>query len=255
MTGPVDYDGLGGQNDDQQGNPSWHEYLADIPEELHEKVTPAFEKWDKNVTSRFDRYNQEYAPWKPVIKAAGDPETAQFSVNLLRALNENPAEVVDKIREYYQLDKLQGTVPDQGQNKPNVVEEDPYARDIQLLKQQNEVMAAALIERQKREDAVKADQWIETEMSSLKKKYQDKGPFSEKYVYALSAQTQMSLEDAVKDFYDMRDREVSQYRPKPLIMGGGGGAPGGNGINPRKLNDKDTNSLIVDILNASKSQQ
>src|SRR5213592_3195837 len=99
MTGSVDgfsgYDGAsdaGQQGSDNQGglNPAWTDLLNELPQELHSKVTPVLQTWDKGVQDRFNKVHSEYEPWKTITKSGVDPETAQFALNLLNSVNNQP---------------------------------------------------------------------------------------------------------------------------------------------------------------------
>lgn len=258
MTEPVDYSGVDGNDSTSTGgNPAWQEFLQEAPPpEVYEKyIAPAFTKWDQHVTKRFDQVHQQYDPWKDVIGSA-DPQTAGFAINLLNALNNNPREVVDEINKYYKLNELQDKAVAQGQVDPTKVEQDndPYAKEIAQLKQQSEIMAQALLARHQQEESAKADAWVDTELARLSKQNESRGAFNEQWVCSIAAQTNCSLDEAVKKYYEWRDAEVGKYRQRPLIMPGGGGTPGAGGLNVRKMDNKQTNSLIVDLLNANNAQ-
>lgn len=250
-SGVGDDEGQGGQGG---GHPAWQEFIGDAPQEVIEKyITPAFSKWDQSVNNRFTQVQQQYEPWKDVIKST-DPETVGFAVNFLNALNNNPAEVVKQVSEHYKLGDLQGV--SQGLTEPKVVPDaEPWAKDIEALRKQNEIMAQALIQSREQEQAAQADAWVDNELGRLKQANAARGDFNEQWVCAMAAQTNTSLEQAVKAYYEWRDQEVGRYKTRPLISPGGGGNPGAGGINVKKMDNKATNNLIADILNANNAQR
>lgn len=261
MTEPVDLSayidtsaGAGGNETAasfEPSNPAWKEFVGDAPKEVYEKyIEPAYSKWDSGVQKRFQEYSQ-YEPWKEVVKGA-DPETAGFALNLLRELNNNPQEVLSGLRDYY---KLEDAKPGQGQIEPKVEQEDPYASRFAQIEQQNQIMAAALLQTREEEANKKAESWLDTELGRLRNENQHRGDFDEKYVCALASSGNVSLDDAVKAYYEMADGIASRSRFKPLITGNGGGTPGGQRFNPRSMSNKDANSLVVDILNATNAQR
>jgi len=246
-SGQGDY--TGGQGEGQQGiNPAWNDLLGVVPQELHSQVTPHLQNWDRNVQQRFEKVQSEYEPWKPVIGSGFNPEDAQFALNLLNALQSNPRDVYDRLGEYYKFnnpDGLQG----QGQGEPPT-EDNPYAKDIAELRQQNQQLAELMYQQRQAEMAQQADSQLDAELSALKQKY---GDYNEKFVVAqMMAGT--SAEEAVQQYFAWRDQELQRNIPKPLILGAGGSVPNG-GIDPRKLDDKGTKSLIVDMLKAAQQQQ
>lgn len=256
MSGPIDGGGYtgdaGGSVVEPQGtgqgstgvNPSWQEYLNEIPQELHDKVTPAFEKWDRGVQERFTKVQQQYEPWKPIIDAGIDPDTASFSVRLLNAINEDPRMVYEALGNYY---KLSGSPSSQGQEEPPAVEEDPYANRFSELERQNQIMAAHLVRNRENELAAQAEAQLDKELTDMRQKYKAQGDFDERYVLALM-QSGMSTEDAVKDYFIHRDQLLQQYGTKPLIMGTGGGVPQFNNTDVRKLSNGDTKNLVAQML-------
>jgi hypothetical protein len=260
MSGPIDNGGYTGDSNPvgQQGtedtssgvNPSWQEYLNEIPQELHDKVTPAFEKWDKGVQERFNKVHQQYEPWKAFTDAGVDPETATFAIKLLNSINENPKTVWEAIGNYYDLN---GSPSGQGLEESKPPEEDPYAGRFSELERQNQIMAATLIENKRKELEAQAEAQLDQELSAMKEKYKAQGEFDERYVLALM-NNGYDTEDAVKEFYQFRDSQLQRYGQKPLIMGTGGGVPQFN-KDVRNLSNGETKNLVVQMLAAHKAER
>ena len=264
MTEPVDLSAYLGSGDEsveapagyEPSNPAWKEFVGDAPQEVYQKyLEPAYTKWDQHVNKRFDEHNQTYGPWKDFVKSS-DPETASFAVRLLDAMHNNPVDVLPRLQEYYSQNghefKAPGA-PGQGQTEPKV-EEDPYAGQITQMQQQMQLMRDALLAQQRDRADQDAESWLDSEISRLQDSNKLRGPFNERWVLALAANTggdQAALEKAVEEYYTMADSIASTARPKPMILSNGGGAPSGQQPNPRTMDNKQTNSLIVDILNAT----
>lgn len=251
MGDELDYSG-GSEGTGDQGNPAWSTFFDVIPSEFHEKVKPVLQEWDRGVQDRFQKVHSDYEPWKPFIENKVDPEHAQFALNLLNRLDTNPAEVHKAIAEYYKLDAPvnPGTGSGQGQAEPSE-EADPYDARFKTLEEHNRVMAQILLSQREAEEAQRADQMLDKQLSDLRKTH---GEFDERYVLALM-QTGSTAEDAVKGYLDFRDREVGRRVPKPLIMGGASGGSLNQGIDPRKLDDKQTKNLVVQMLEAAASER
>jgi hypothetical protein len=264
MSGPIDGTGYtGGDVTGQQGtdtgtpgvNPSWNEYLGEIPQELHDKVIPAFQKWDQGVQQRFDQVHQQYKPleeWKPLVDAGVDYKTADFAVRLLGAIEENPQMVYKTIGDYYKLNEA-GT-SGQGQEEPNNTEVDPYGPQFAELNRQNEIMARYLVEQRSQQEAAQAEAELDRQLADMHSKYKSRGDFDEGFVLAYMANG-MDAEDAVKKFYEHRDGILQQYGQKPLIMGSGGGVPQFNNADVRKMSDGDTKNLVVQMLQSYAAQK
>jgi hypothetical protein len=235
------------------GNPAWQEYLEPIPQEYHEKVRPVLEKWDKGVQERFNQVHQQYEPWKPIIDAGVDPETASFSINLLNAINENPQQVWEAIGNYYQLNGKPGSSSGQGLEEPDQPEEDPYANRVSQLERQNQIMAQHLVRRREEELEAQASAELDRELTEQRQKNKARGDFNEEFVLA-QMQNGKSTEEAVNAYYAFRDNEIKKYRQMPLIMGSGGGVPQFGNTDVRKMSDKDANNLVVQMLAQAKAQ-
>jgi len=256
---PIDGGGYDGGDGGQQGtggdspgiNPSWNEYLANVPQEHHQYVVPAFKAWDESVTKRFETVHQEYEPWKPLKEAGVDADTASFAVRLLNQINDNPQQVWEAIGQYYNLNGSptgQGQEPQEGQLEP-----DPYDNRFSELERQNQIMAAHLVKQQEAQLNAQAEAELDSELTSMRQKYKAQGDFDENFVLTHIA-SGMDTEAAVKRFYEFRDQQLQRYGQKPLIMGPGGGVPSFNNTDVRKMSDGETRNLVAQMLNQANLQ-
>lgn len=252
ITGGYTGEGVGQQGNDA-GNPAWAEVLAEIPQEYHEKLTPHLQKWDQGVNARFEKVQSDFKPWKQFAEAGIDPQTAQFAINVLNSLEENPRAVYDSIGSYYKDDERFKDLG-QGLQEPKIDQEnteEPWKKEINELRQQNEILARNLLSQQEAKQKEAADKWLDSTMSDLRKKY---GDFDEQYVLALMLQLKTEPDKAVQIWQQKRDEMVKQYKPRPLFMGANGGMPGQSPTDVRKLDDKGTRNLVVQMLEAAKQQ-
>src|SRR5437660_4079749 len=252
MTLPGDYIGdnsNSGVDDSSSGNPAWNELLEVVPKELHSQVTTYLEKWDKGVQSRFEKVQSEYKPWQEFSSAGVEPDTARFAINLLNSLNENPQMVYKAIGDYYKFAPATATATEQGQEESIKPEADPYDSRFAEIERQNQIMAQVLINQTESKQAAEADSKLDTELNELRKTH---GEYDEQFVLA-KMQSGMSGKEAVESYFNWREAEVRRYRPKPLIMGGGGGIPG-QGMDVTKMNDSQKKDLVVQYLQAAAEQ-
>jgi hypothetical protein len=234
-------------------NPAWNEFLEVVPEELHHKVTPLLEKWDKGVQDRFEKVQSDYKPWQEFQKAGVEPDTTRFALNLLNSLNENPQMVYKAIGDYYKFSNapaVQGS--GQGQNEPDKPDLDPYDARFAEIERQNQLMAQVLVSQDEAKKAASADAQLDQELTGLRKKY---GEFDEQYVLAKMGVGKMSAKDAVENYFNWRESEIKKYRPKPLIMGGNGGVVPGQHVDPKKMNESGVKDLVVQMLQATAEQR
>jgi hypothetical protein len=245
------YTGGGEGQQGNDGNPAWQPFLEAVPQEYHAKVTPLLQEWDKGVNDRFQKVHSEYEPWKPIIGAAGDPQTAHYALNLLDTMYNNPEVIYQALKDKYNFDakseEQQGNGNEQGQNGPT---QEPWESRYNQLNQQQAQIAEYLLTQKRAEMEAQQDALLEQELGSLKQKY---GEYDERYVLALM-QGGASAEDAVKQFQQFQEETAKNYRPKPLIMGGGGQFPGGN-FNPAKASDGQVNDLVVQYLQSAAAER
>lgn len=242
----TDFNGM-----EQQGNPAWTEVLQDIPQEFHPKLTPHLEKWDKGVQEKLNQVHSEYEPWKQFIKNGVEPDTANFALNLLNTLNDNPQMVYQAIGDYYNLGAPNPTEQGLSESKE---EEDPYNSRIANLERQNQIMAQTLIARREQELQLaanaRAEAELDAEIKGLQKKY---GEFDEEYVLSMMDRGK-SGEQAVQAYMAWREKQLGPHMPKPLFMGSGGGFPNQN-ADPRKMNEAQRKDMVIQLLQANAHQQ
>jgi len=244
-------DGYTGDTGDGQ-NPAWNNFLEVIPQELHDKVTPLLTEWDKGVQDKFTKVQQEYAPWKDVISAAGNPQEAAFALQLMRAVQEDPEMIYNSLKERYKFGETppEVTAQGQGQGEPQTLDPAIAAR-IQQLEQGQQTVAQIIQAQHTAELEAREAQALDSELSNAKKQY---GDFDERFVLALAANG-VPVMDAAKQFADMKTAIAQQYSPKPLIMGAGGGMPSVNKFDVKKVSDGQLNDFVVQHLAAAKAQQ
>jgi len=235
-------------------NPNWNEYLKDVPQELHEKIYPAFKAWDQGFQTQVQKVHSQYEPWKDVINTGGDPAYVSQAVNILRQMESNPEFVYNQMKEYFGFDK---EIPDpsksngQGQQEPA----DTIDPTIANLQQQVKLMTEYLQGSRQQQLEAEQEALLDKDMNTAKSKYQVTDPFFDEFVIAkLTANPQMTVDDAAQQFMSWAEKAASVHRPRPLIMGGGGGVPGQN-VDVRKMDDKGTKDLVMQMLEASNRQR
>lgn len=239
-------------------NPAWQEFYGNAPEEVRDTyLTPAFQKWEQNVNNMVQKVHSEYEPWKPVMEQV-DPQTASWAIQVANALNTDPKMVYEALGEWIgqqdngngQQNQQPGLNPGQGQQQPNNNNPDdaPWRPELANLQQQNRLLTDYLRAQQEAQLAAQADAQLEQQLAAAAKTYglQEKDmPF----VLGLMANKDVSVDVAAKAVAEY----TGSFKPKPLIMGSGGGVPGA-GINPAKLDDKGTKDLVVQMLAANQAQ-
>lgn len=93
-------------NSNNNGNPAWQEYLKDVPEALQPLVRGAFERWDANVTQRFQQLQQQIAPLKayaPLVQNNVPPERVALALQFAEELEKDPSAMVNRINTTFGL--------------------------------------------------------------------------------------------------------------------------------------------------------
>lgn len=234
------------------GHPAWSEYLSDIPQEFHEKVTPAFQKWDTEVNKKLQSVHSTYEPWKQFVDAGVDPQQAEMALQVYNSINETPEMVYKAIGEYFGPFGQEEPKGEQGQNGE---QPDPYESRFTEIERQNRLMAQALLEAHDAEVSAQADAQLDAEMSQVYQKYGQLNPVSEKMILGLlNSDGNLNAMQAADLYFENLESVSKSRTPKPLIMGAGGGAPGA-GVDVKKLDDKGTKDLVIQMLQAAADQR
>jgi hypothetical protein len=254
---------LGTDQGDQQAtdstvpsvNPAWSELLGVVPEQLHSQVTPHLSKWDQNFQSKINEVHSQYEPWKPIIDQGATPDDVNYALGLLNALSENPQEVIKALTEWA---GAESSTEQQGQFNQTQQQVDPNDDPIlshpkfQEMQKNMEAMAQIILSQREQEQQAQADQELETDLSTLREKYKDRGDFDEEYVLTLAANSDKfdfnALEKAVEKFYEKRDGILSSKRPPgPPVLGSGGAIPA-SAPDIKNATDSERRQIIAGML-------
>lgn len=245
----------GQQEQQNSGNPAWAEFLDKLPTSLHSQVTPVLHKWDQGVQQRFQAIHDEYAPYKQYKEQNVDPETINYALGLVNALNEDPRRVWESMGEYYQLtpqeqQQVQQQIQQESPNgEPNVWDADTeeYVDPRVSQLEQGVKQLAQVIYTQQQEAANKAESdKLATELDSLRSKH---GDYDENFVLGQMLNG-VSAEDAVKNYQTLTEkiRSEANQPPAPKVMGGGGGALPNESVNPAKMSEAQRRQLAAQML-------
>lgn len=235
-------------NSPQGGNPAWESLLGEIPEDLHEKITPHLQEWDRGVQQRF----ASYEPYKEFLDGGVDAENLRMGLGLLQAIEQDPKSVYEALGQQFQLQKKE---PEQPAGIPPELEGLPPAaiKRIQEMEEKynnlfqgHEAIAQKLVNDDRAAEEAREDQILDRKMSELREKY---GEYDEGYVLA-KMHAGMKPEDAVESWNQLVDGIVANRRPPaPKILGNGSVAmPGDKKIDVTKLGPKDTKNLVAQML-------
>lgn len=229
-------------------NPAWQPFLDILPDSLHETVRPVLSDWDRNVNARYETIKADYAPYEQFREQNVDPGELAYSYQVVQALNENPAEVIRTMAEFFGIELTpQQEAQAAAVATSQVPDTEAYEVDprIQQLEQGFQTLAAMALQNQSQAEARQADIQLETTLSDLRTQH---GDFDENIVlsYMLSGQ---SPEQAVLAYKNLESQILagSSRPPAPKVMGGGGGVANDR-VNPATMSDAERRALVTNML-------
>lgn len=236
-------------------NPVFNEVLGQIPQDLHDKVVPVLQKWDQNANTKYQTVQQQYEPWKSVIGSGVTPDIAQAGLNLINMLETNPQALYDALRNYYKFDEQQQNnqgAPSQGQGtteQQNQIIEDPR---FAQMEQGYSTLAQHVLQMQQEKVNAQADAALEEEFAAAKSKH---GEFDIEWVTAKCiANPNLTVDQGAQMYKQWYQQQAAKFGARPLIMGGGGSGVPQENVDVRKLDGKQTRSLVAQMLDQANAQ-
>lgn len=215
------------ESDQTSGNPAWNELLSAVPQEFHPHLTKGFETWDKGVQNRFQKVQQQYAPYKELAELKVDPSEINEAMQFRHLLQTQPEEVFKWMQEQYKF----GAPVSQGQEEEESLELDEneaFFKDPRYQEVANKAAFAEQAVRQYNQQAAQniANQQVETET----KQVQDKFPGLDIVDVATYAMGIAQQSGKMPNLMEAAER-MSKYVPEPPVARVSDGAPpviGGN---------------------------
>lgn len=244
--------GQGGQLQTDPNSPAGNQnpFLSEIAPEHQQIVAPYLQKWDANVTKKFQDLHSQFAPYQEL----GDIDTLKQAIGIMQALSQDPQSFIQAVQE-----ALGEEIGEQGiDGNQNGLENQEYANIppefIQQFEQQGKIVEAlaefvlgnheALQEQQE-------DQELDELLTSLKEQH---GEFDEEFVL-LKMYQGMSEEDAIKAWQGLMQGQAAQaqqqFQRVPPVINGGGQVPEGEQRKLGSLPRKDIQNFVANVLKDS----
>jgi hypothetical protein len=246
----------GGQAQGTGINPNFQPLLSDIPQDLHSKVLPHLQQWDKGVQDRFEKLQSGYAPWKPILSSGATPDMVQNGLNLVNLLETNPEGLYRALVEHYKFGQEQEPAgAGQGQTPPNqqapAQVPDPYDLRIQQMEQNFTTVAEHVLAMRRQEEEARQDAMIAAEFKSAHDKL---GNFDDQWVRAhCIADPSLSVEQAARNYQSWYNAEMAKHGARPIITGSSGGGVPGQNVDVTKLSGAQTRTLAADMIRQAKA--
>jgi hypothetical protein len=242
-----------GQAQVHGSNPSFQPLLQELPPDLHDKVLPHLQQWDKGVNDRFTKLQSDIAPWKQVMSSGATAEMVQNGLNLMNLLETNPEALWRALAENYQFEQQQqasGQGPTPPVQQPPT-EDDPYALRFQQMEQANVTLAQHVLEMRRQEEQKREDYAIAQEFDQAHKKL---GDFNDDMVRAKCiANPSLSVEQAAQEYQNWYRAEMAKHGARPILSGSSGGAVPGNNVDVTKLTGQQTRQLAADYIRSARA--
>lgn len=240
-------------------NPAWNDLLGIVPSQLHSQVTPHLKNWDRNFQTKVNEVHQQYAPYKDYLDNNIAPDQINYALNVMRAIEERPQEVIQAITEYAQANgiTLQQAAKEVAEEETNP-EDDPFANSplYKEMRGQLDTLAQFLVQQQQETTEAQEDEALDNELAELQEKFKDtfgERGFDEQWVLtrAVNDDGQKPLEEYVKEYQAfINDILAQQRKPGPKVVSGGGAAPSSQ-INPREMSDSQRRAYVAELLQAA----
>lgn len=241
-----------GTNEDVNLNPAWNDLLSVIPEDVHSEVIPHLQNWDRGVQDRFQNVQSEWSDYGFLKENEISPDDTRIALGLLRAVQEDPENFYKSLQEAYDFGGTVETDNDgeTGQGGTEALNLPPEVlQRLDGLENQNKMMAEILLSQKEEREKADQDATLQNELKTLETQH---GKFDERFVLAYM-QNGMSGEDAIKQYQDLVEKvKLDNARPPaPRLLGSNsGGMPGERPVDPTKLDDSQTKSLVANYLKA-----
>ena len=178
----------GNENNEGSGggiNPNWKELLDVLPDEfIRNRALPVLDKWDRNNNQRFEKVQQQYAPYQQLVDNQIPFEDIQTAFMLRNEVQQNPQAIFERLAQHlgYDISKLTGNASE-SQGLPNPEDNsdledlDPRLQGIaqqqEMMRRQQEAMLQMMTLDKQREMQIaqqqQEQQWYQETVSTLDK--------------------------------------------------------------------------------------
>lgn len=258
----------GGQGSSGQqggtGHPAWQSYLEQIPAGLHSAVTPAFQKWDQDMSAKLNQVQQQYAPFQGLLDQGHSPENITGALDLVRMIQEDPQQAVMELAQWAGLDGFggdeEGDDGGQGDGELDPSDEDGeelpgWAQQLIDSTQDRDQMLDLLVQKviqdgQEAELVAATDQLEETltpllDQAGIAHTGADADTDALDFIFG-TMQTGATPEQAVGKWTALQAKlgGAAASQNAPRVLPAGGGLPTQQ-VDPKSLSTKDRRALAV----------
>lgn len=233
-------------------NPSWNEAFEFLPNEFHEKLKPVFGKWDSAANSRYEKVQQETAPYKVLIENQVPIDDIRQAFELRAQLANSPQEMFNRLAQHlgYDISEL-GNEDQESQGLNGYPDDEENPALAEMRKQQEGIVQYLALQNQREQEfqaqqqqAAQEKEWYDTtvsELDSLTTKY---GEFDRNRAVqfavweAEKSGKAVDLEEGVKSMLEFRNSAIQQSANAgaPNVFSGNGNLASGR-VDTSKMSD------------------
>lgn len=255
------------------GNPAWGSLKADLDDLTFARIEPHLKEFDKAAQSRIESLNSQFAPWKSLADQGVTPDRALAAANLAAQIDSDPNTVYESLGKFIQengfaptKDQLAQQVAEDQNDDDQSPEDDPRFAALAEGQEQMRLFLEAQAEQQL---ADRADAELDTELQTFTTAHPElskadigailKSAAATAVVNAQNGSSKIpTLEEAAKDFFDLRTRILSTPRPgatAPLLAPTSGGVPAAqNQKTYGQMSNQETQDLMAALIESSRDR-
>lgn len=244
-------------------NPNWDEALNGLPPEFHEKLKPVFSKWDSSANQRYEKVQQEYAPYKILAENQVSIDEVRQAFELRNQLSANPQEMFTRLAQHLGIDlnRLNAGENSNGDESQGLTEypDDEDPRYVELKRQNDAVLNYLAMQEQEREQNQQAEQqriqeetWFNDTRSELDRLEQTYGNFDRNRAVQFAiweaerSGNEFSLEAGVKAMNDFRSNAIqTSANANAADVFSGNGALASGRVDTKNMSDAEFEQYAI----------
>jgi len=248
-------------------NPNWDEAFTGLPPEFHDKLKPVFTKWDSAANQRYEKVQQEYAPYSILKENNVSIDDVRQAFELRNQIAANPREMFDRLAAHLQIDlsSLNGNAEPESQGLNALDPDEDEDPRIAAIRAENEQIKHYLLtqeqEKQAQREAALQEQtekgWYESTVSELNTLETTYGKFDRNRAVQFAVWeaertgNEFSLEAGVKAMNEFRSSAIqsSANAQAPDVFSGNGSLASGR-VDTSKMNESEFEKYAIERIKA-----
>ena len=242
------------------GNPAWEEALSAVPPEFHPHLKEHFGKWDGGVQQRFQKVQQQYAPYKEYADLKVDPAEINEAMQFRHLLQNQPEEVFKWMQEQYKFGAPVSQGQEEDEESLELDENESFFKDPRYQEVANKAaFAEQAIQQFNRQSAeATANEAVAKETTQVQEQFPGLD-IKDVATYALGISQQTGK---IPNLIEAAEA-MSKYIPQepvarvsdsaPPVIGGNKGLPSATPPNYGAMTSAERSARFAELMNASQN--